>query len=203
LALRGVQTFDRYWIEALGGIEMVGAYVLLIGIAGTMLTFLDATVFSFAYPNLIRLNHENNHHEAQKQVKILLWQTIALSCIFAAISWLALPYLLAWIGNPLYEQSAHWYPWLLAAMTLNALSTVPHLALYARGQDKPIIYSHIAALIIFVITTALLSPILSTQAVLIGLNAAFGSMLIWKSVAFILLLQQTKHTKSTPASCLN
>lgn len=70
LALRGVQTFDRYWLEALGGIEMVGAYVLLIGIAGTMLTFLDAAVFAFAYPNLIRLHHENKPQEAQKQVKV-------------------------------------------------------------------------------------------------------------------------------------
>lgn len=199
LALRGVQTFDRYWLEALGGIEMVGAYFLLIGIAGTMLTFLDAAVFAFAYPNLIRLHHENNPQEAQKQVNILLWQTIALSCIFAAISWLALPYLLTWIGNPLYQESAHWYPWLLAAMTLNAVSMVPHYALYARGQDKPIIHSHMAALALFVGATALLSPIHNIQAVLIGLNVAFGSIFLWKSIAYLLLLQQHKQAKSPPA----
>jgi O-antigen/teichoic acid export membrane protein len=199
LALRGVQTFDRYWLEALGGIEMVGAYVLLIGIAGTMLTFLDAAVFAFAYPNLIRLHHENNLQEAQKQVKVLLWQTIALSGVFAVISWIALPYLLAWIGNALYQESAHWYPWLLAAMTLNALSMVPHYALYARGQDKSIIHSHMAALVVFVGTTALLSPTQNTQAVLIGLNAAFASILLWKSIAYLLLLQQHRQTKSTPA----
>lgn len=199
LALRGVQTFDRYWLEALGGIEMVGAYVLLIGIAGTMLTFMDAAVFAFAYPNLIRLHHENNPQETQKQVKVLLWQTIALSGVFAVISWIALPYLLAWIGNPLYQESAHWYPWLLAAMTLNALSMVPHYALYARGQDKPIIHSHMAALAVFVGTTALLAPTHNMQAVLIGLNAAFASILLWKSIAYLLFLQQHKQAKPTPA----
>lgn len=199
LALRGVQTFDRYWLEALGGIEMVGAYVLLIGIAGTMLTFLDAAVFAFAYPNLIRLHHENNPQEAQKQVKVLLWQTIALSGVFAVISWIALPYLLAWIGNPLYQESAHWYPWLLAAMTLNALSMVPHYALYARGLDKPIIHSHMAALAIFLGATALLAPTHNMQAVLIGLNAAFASILLWKSIAYLLFLQQHNQAKPTPA----
>jgi len=199
LALRGVQTFDRYWLEDLGGIEIVGAYVLFIGIAGTMLTFLDAAVFAFAYPNLIRLHYENNPQEAKKQVKLLLWQTITLSCVFAVISWLALPYLLTWIGNPLYQESAHWYPWLLAAMTLNALSMVPHYDLYARGKDKPIIHSHMAALVVFVGTTVILSSTHGTQAVLIGLNAAFGSILAWKSTAYVLLLLQHKEAKPTPA----
>lgn len=198
LALRGVQTFDRYWIEALGGIEMVGAYVLLIGVAGTMLAFLDAAVFAFAYPTLIRLHHENKWEEAQKQIRTLFWQTLALSGIFGAVSWLVLPYLLVWIGNPLYQQSLHWYPWLLIAMTINALSMVPHFALYAQGKDKPIIHSHIAALIVFVAVTSIFSAKLNIQAVFLGLNIAFGCMLLWKSIAYLLLAQQLKQLKSTP-----
>lgn len=196
LALRGLLTFDRYWLEALGGIEMVGAYVLLIGIAGTMLTFLDAAVFAFAYPHLIQLNHENKWNEANKQIKILLIQTLALSCAFAALSWFILPYLLTWIGNPLYQQAAHWYPWLLAAMTLNAIGMVPHYGLYARGEDKPIIQSHIFALLVFVCTTALFSSTLHTLAVFIGLNAAFASILLWKSIAYVVLLK--RHGKANP-----
>lgn len=39
LALRGIQTFDRYWIEHLGGVELVAAYVLFIGMAGSLLVF--------------------------------------------------------------------------------------------------------------------------------------------------------------------
>ncbi|MEY4030026.1 MAG: hypothetical protein RJA90_1225, partial [Bacteroidota bacterium] len=50
LALRGLQTFDRYWIEALGGIEMVASYVLAQGIASVLLIFLESTLFAFAYP---------------------------------------------------------------------------------------------------------------------------------------------------------
>lgn len=195
LALRGIQTFDRYWLEAIGGIEVVGAYVLLIGIAGTMLTFLDAAVFAFAYPNLILLNHEKEFREAQRQVKILFWQTIALTGGFAVISSLALPYLLVWIGNSLYQQAAHWYPWLLGAMSLNAISMVPHYALYAMGTDKPIIQSHIIALIVFIVITVLLESSYKTQAVLIGLNAAFGSILLWKSLAYLFLLQRHKQAK--------
>ncbi len=184
LALRGVQTFDRYWLEALGGIEMVGAYVLLLGIAGTLMTFLDAAVFSFAYPTLIRLNHQNDNEKARELVKVLLRQTIVLSVIFGLISWFLLPYFLAWIGNPLYQQAASWYPWLLAAVTINAISTVPHYALYASGVDRPIIFSHMCALLFFIAVTWLCSQKYALLAVPIGLNAAFASMLVWKFAAY-------------------
>lgn len=195
VALRGVQTFDRYWLEALGNIEMVGAYVLLIGIAGTLLTFLDAAVFAFAYPNLIKLNHQRDHQEAKRQVRILLIQTMALSAVFALISWIALPHLLSWIGNPLYLQFAHWYPWLLLAMAINAIGMVPHYALYARGSDKPIIYSHIAALIGFTVVTWLSSGAFGTAAILLGLNTAFIVVFLWKGLAYLELIHKEKYTK--------
>lgn len=195
LALRGFQTFDRYWLETLGGIEMVGAYVLLIGIASTLLAFLDAAVFAFAYPGLIQLNHQGNHEDARKQVKTLLIQTLALCAMFALGSWLALPYLLAWIENPLYQQMAHWYPWLLSAVAINAIGMVPHYALYARGVDKPIVYSHIVALITFFGVTALSVGVFGAFAVPVGLNAAFTSILLWKSIAYASLVQKDKQSR--------
>lgn len=198
LALRGIQTFDRYWLESLGGIKMVGAYVLLISIAGTLLTFLDAAVFAFSYPDLIRLHHEGKSDEVKKQIRILFWQTAGLSIIFGTISWLLLPYLLSWIGNPLYLQAAHWYPWLLLAMTLNAIGMVPHYALYACNVDKPIIYSHMAALVVFILVTAVFSNWLGFQAVFLGLNAAFACMLLWKAFAYFRLLQQQAVSKKLP-----
>lgn len=198
LALRGVQTFDRYWLEALGGIETVGAYVLLFGIAGTLLTFLDAAVFAFAYPALIRLHHEDKPDEARKQVGVLFWQTVGLSVMFGITSWLVLPYLLSWIGNPLYLQAAHWYPWLLLAMVLNAVGMVPHYALYACDVDKPIIQSHIAALLVFVLVTATFSQWLGYQAVFLGLNAAFACILLWKAVSYFRLLQHQAVSKNCP-----
>ncbi len=190
LALRGLQTFDRYWLEALGGIELVGAYVLLLGVAGTLLTFLDAAVLSFAYPVLIAYHHKGEHIQARQKVKQLLVQTLMLSAVFGWSSWIALPYFLAWIGNPVYQQAISWYPWLLAAMTLNAIGLVPHYALYAQEQDRPIIYSHLASLLVFAVTAWACSNTYSALAVPIGLNAAFGLILVWKTYAYWRLIQQ-------------
>ena len=190
LALRGVQTFDRYWLEALGGIKMVGAYVLLLGVASTLLTFLDAAVFSFAYPALIAHNHNGEYPQARQKVKQMFVQTLLFSALFGMSSWLVLPYFLAWIGNPIYLQATPWYPWLLAAMTLNALGLVPHYALYARGIDKPIIYSHLASLPAFAVTVCVCSNVYTVLAVPIALNVAFGLILVWKTYSYWTLVQQ-------------
>lgn len=186
LALRGMQTIDRYWLAALGGIEIVAAYVLFFGIAGTLLTFLDAGIFAFAYPALIRLAHTNNHIAAREKVLQMLRQTVFLSAAFALCSWLALPYLLDWIGSPVYLAAKHWYPWLLLAMTLNALSMVPHYALYARGQDRQIIYSHVGSVFVFVLAVLFLCSSYGSLAIPVGLNISFAFILVWKSVAYLL-----------------
>lgn len=185
LALRGVNTFDRYLLEAMSGIEAVGAYVLFLGVASTLMTFLDAAIFAFAYPVLIQLNDERNYYDARQYVKRVLMQTIVIIIAFCCISLILIPHLLLWIGNPLYQQSEWMYSWLIAAISIYAISMVPHFALYARGLDKPIIYSHIISLLTFGIVTWLFSHLNDELSVLIGLNASFFTILIWNSVSYI------------------
>lgn len=184
LALRGVQTIDRYWLEALGGIEIVGAYVLLLSVASTVLVFLDAGVFAYTYPALIKHHHNGEKRVAHALVMRALKQTLVITAGYGILSSLLLPYLLAWINKPIYIQMLPWYPWLLAAMAINAVSMIPHYALYAQGMDKTIIHSHLAALVGFVLFTWVVSDEFSVLAIPLGLNMAFLIILIWKSVAY-------------------
>jgi O-antigen/teichoic acid export membrane protein len=184
LAVRGVNTFDRYWLEVLGGIDVVAAYVLLLGVAGTLMTFLDAGIFSYAYPTLIQYHLAGEKTRARAKIIQVLWQTLAFSGFFALVSWFLLPVLLRWIDNPIYIESMHLYPWLLLASVINSVSMVPHYGLYAQGQDKPIIYSHLTALLVFCVGTWLFSSHFGSVAVLFGLNLSFGTVLIWKGLAY-------------------
>lgn len=184
LALRGFQTIDRYWLESLGGIEVVGAYTILIGVAGTLMVFLDAGVFAYTLPALISHNHNQEHDAARIKVRSMFIQTFVLSVVFGIVSWLVLPYLLDWIGKAAYKDALGLYPWLLMATVINALGLSPHYGLYARGCDKPIIYSHLVALPIFALSTWASSRYFSVLAVPIGLNAAFISILVWKTIAY-------------------
>src|SRR5690606_32976023 len=54
LAVRGIFTIDRFWVEAIGGASTLGAYVLFVGVATAVLSFVDAGIVDFAYPRVIR-----------------------------------------------------------------------------------------------------------------------------------------------------
>lgn len=184
LAVRGAFTLDRYWLQALGGLEVLGAYVLFMGISGTLMAFLDAAVFAFSYPGLISASHAHDASLFRQKLRALLLQTLAISVGFAIVSTLALPFLLGWLDKPTYTEQQYLYPWVLAVMVLYALGMVPHYALYAQGLDRPIIRSHLASLVVFVASTAVAAPLYPQLAVVIGLCCAFLAVLIWKAWAF-------------------
>lgn len=183
LALRGIQTFDKYILGAIGGVEVVGAYVLFMGVAGSLLAFLDSGVFSFAYPELIWMNQKGRLIDAKRKVKQMLWITIVLSILFVIFSLVAMPYILVWIGKELYISSIGLYYWILLATIVNAIGLVPHYALYAAGKDNIIIVSHILALFIFLGAVLILHLFSSDLAVPQGLFVAFLFILIYKAIA--------------------
>lgn len=185
LAIRAIHTTDRYWMDALGGHEMLAAYVLYFGVASALLMFLDAGVFSYTYPKLIQYFHQNDDDLAIKLVRRSLLQTIAVCVVFGVASWLILPYLLLWIGNSAYYDELGIYPWMLSSMVLNAISMIPHYALYARGMYIPIVFSHIIAFITFTSLVWSLSDSFSGMSVLYSLNASFIALLTIKTAAYL------------------
>ncbi|MGX9728040.1 MAG: lipopolysaccharide biosynthesis protein [Candidatus Electronema sp. VV] len=185
IAIRSVQTIDRYWIEALSSVELVAAYVLFFGVASTLLVFLDAGVFAFAYPLMIEYHQHQKHLKILKEFWRIIIQVLIFSILFAVVSCFLLPYLLNWIDNPVYIKAINWYPLLLMAMIINALSMAPHYALYAIGLDKHIIYSHVIGFFIFIATTWLMSSHVKENSIPIGILCAFIVIFLWKLTAFL------------------
>lgn len=185
LAVRGVQTIDRYWLESLAGIEIVGAYVLFFGLASALNVFLDAGIFSFRYPELVVLNNHKEYGVMRRKVNKMWQQAIGSSVAFVAISSFLLPFLLGWIDKSIYLSSIGLYYWILAAMIFYSLSMIPHYALYALGHDRPIIVSHMAALIVFFLATSAAIHISATVAVPVGVLVAMITVFIWKVAAYL------------------
>ncbi|MEY4751137.1 MAG: hypothetical protein RIQ60_3351 [Pseudomonadota bacterium] len=181
LALRGIFTFDRYLINMFGGLSLVGVYVLFAGIAGSMLAFLDAGLFSFTYPELISAATARHASRFNMQLRRLWQQTAIFSTLYAVISLAILAPLLDKIGKPIYTENMPMYFWLLAANTLNALSMVPHYALYAQHLDRPIIVSHLVSLAAFLPACLLLQFWNRALSVPIALCLSMLVMLLWKT----------------------
>jgi O-antigen/teichoic acid export membrane protein len=184
LAIRAVFTIDRYWFEALQGLEVLGAYVLFMGIANALMSFLDAGVFAFSYPGLIAAHNRKDADAFRAGLFKLLWQTLLLTALFILIAWLVIEPLLLLIDKPFYLSQLSLFPWVLAAIALYAVGMVPHYALYAQGQDKPIIFSHLGTVMVFIPVTAILAAAYPDTAVLLGLITTFIILLTWKTWAF-------------------
>ncbi|MBW0146821.1 lipopolysaccharide biosynthesis protein [Marinobacter arenosus] len=187
LALRGIYTFDRYWIEALTNLEVLGVYVLFMGICNALLAFMDAAVFTFLYPAMIVAHTNQDARGFRIKFRQLTAQTITLTLFFSMVAWIVVPFLLEWLDRPVFSEYQYLFLWLLVANMLTVLGMIPHYGLYAQGNDKPLVVSHIAGLIVFVLTTALSTLFSGELAVPLGLIAASGFILFWKTLQFFRL----------------
>lgn len=184
LAIRGVLTLDRYWFGDLAGLEILGAYVLFIGICNALMSFLDAGVFAFIYPGLIRSYSAQDASAFLQCTRKLFKHTLILTLAFSAIAIILIDPLLTWLNKPLYLDNQYLFFWLLLATILYAVGMVPHYALYAQGKDRAIIHSHIASFVCFIPSTWVFSKHWPHLAVPLGLCIAFTLILLWKSWAY-------------------
>lgn len=192
LAVRGVNTIDRYWISDLGGAEMLAAYVIMQSIASALTLFLESTLFSFLYPKLIVLTHERELKKAHHYVK-KAYSSVLISCLlFSLLSILALPHIFQWLDNPAYTRFSYLYPFILLISGLNALGAVSNFGLYARGENNHIVFSSIGSLVVFSGTTYVLSGLLSGLAVIAGLVAAMSCSFLWQTAAYSLVVRRER-----------
>lgn len=187
LAIRGIFTFDRYWIKELSSIDIVGAYVLFMGISSAVISFLDAGVFSFIYPPLIKSYNEGNSILFRSQARSLLIQTVLFLCILTLAAAILITPALSFIGKSIYSENIYLFYWSLFSVLLYSLGMIPHYYLYAQGKDRPIILSHLLGCTVFFISTWVLSSAVSYMAVPISLCIAFFAILTMKTLAFFFL----------------
>ena len=182
LSLRALYTLDRYWIEAFSGLDVLAAYVLFMGIANVIMTFLDASVFTFIYPPLIAAAGQRDQTAFNAHMKRLTTQTLVLTSVLCvAVILLAHP-LLDWINKPVYTQNFGLLYWAVLATALSAASMIPHYALYARKQDRHIIASHLLSLPIFALGVYLYQGMLGTAAIPAAMASAFLFLAVSKSL---------------------
>lgn len=199
LAIRALFTIDRFWLESLVGLDVLGAYVLFISIATAMGAFLEAGVFVFAYPGLIAAFQKQQPDNFRLGMRKLCIQTVSFVVGFCIVALVLIGPLLNWLDRPLYREHLWVFPWVLLAMALYNFSMIPHYALYAQRMDRAIIQGHIAALLLFVPVTLSLVSIWPTLGVPIGLCVAISLMLVWKVAAYI-RLTPVRYRNHSPAS---
>lgn len=193
LSLRALYIVDRYWIENFHGVEVLAAYVIFIGIANTIMTFLDASVFSFSYPALIAAAGSGDSFAFNHQMKHLTKQTLWITAILAVfIVFLANP-LIAWLDNNVYSNHMNLLYWAVLVNVLSAISMIPHYALYARKQDREIIFSHLISLPVFAFSIYLFDRALNAAAAPAAMATAFFFLFFTKTFYFFKPLKKHNY----------
>jgi len=175
LALRGIFTFDRYFVEYFADSEMLGVYTLYMGICFSLIGFVDAAIFSFKYPELIKLFKNGAGDDFAKARKQFGKQTLIFTSLLVIIVSLVIYPVLGWIGKPIYLQNLTLFFVLLAASFIFVIGHVPHFALYAMGQDRVLVFTHIFGLVVFVLIGASLYQF-GAMGVALALLASISSL---------------------------
>ena len=184
LSFRGLLTVDRYAVEILGSIEMLGVYVFYIGIVMGAYNFLDPAVFSFLYPRMLQNYQMQEKEKYLKVFKELIITTFAISVLIALVIWFVAPFVINWINKPIYSAYINDLILLIAAGFVYTIGYIPHYALYAMKGDKWIVTAHISAIMIFFVSLALVPVVNGIQAVALALFFAFSWMAFIKIIGY-------------------
>jgi O-antigen/teichoic acid export membrane protein len=180
LCWRAINVLDRYWIEDLGGAEVLAAYVLYAGFANVIIGFLDAAVFSFSYPQMVEASARKDDVAFSRSMRRMriqtIWLTLALS---AAILILAKP-VLGHVGKEAYVGHYPILVWAVLGVACFSFSMVPHFALYAWRQDVPIIASQVLCLPFFIAMAFALTAWFGAYAVPMAASFTFLSVMLFK-----------------------
>lgn len=182
LCFRAIMTADRYFMDYVGGKDLLAVYVVYVSIAMAINSVLVPAVFSFVYPKLVSNYKKNRLIEYKKNIRELFWSVIMLGGGVAFVIGLLSPYVFEWTDKKiLLEHIA--ILWLLLIMSfLYSLSMIPHYILYAKNLDGKILISHIVGLVIFFLGSATAVLINDPNFVLYSLTASMFSLFSVKSL---------------------
>jgi len=186
LCFKALLTFDRYSVEALGSIEMLGVYVFYIGIVMSAFSLLEPAVFSFLYPRMLQAYQAKDTTKYQKLLKELVVSTVGVSVVLALVIWYATPLIILWIDKPIYSYFLSAFIYIIFAGFLYAIGHIPHYALYAMKEDKWIVSAHITAVAIFFTALTLLQYKSGIKVVALALLFSFGWVALVKTVGYII-----------------
>lgn len=187
LSIRGIFTFDRYWVEASAGLDVLGSYILFAGIAFSIVSFLDAGVIAFLYPKVVAAAKEKDDASFKRQMKDLAVNIVVSTVIMAVVALLVSPLILGWIGKSIYADGIYLLRWLLLAVTIYSFSMIFHIGLYAKRNDKTILYSQFSGLLVFFAGCMAGVPKYGAVAVVWAMCLSFTLILAWKFFAYKLV----------------
>ncbi|BDV43445.1 hypothetical protein GURASL_23680 [Geotalea uraniireducens] len=158
LALRGLFTFDRYFLDLFSGKAVVGIYSFFMSIANALQSFADAGVISRHYPLIVSAYRTDRLDEYKHHLKNLAVGIVVLFILFIVGLFSIIQPILNYIGREVYSEHITILWVLIIAVGIYSISMVPHYALYSRKADRSIAIVSIISVLIFIAFSMWLTP---------------------------------------------
>ena len=184
LCLRGISTFDRYYISEVFNYEDVAVYVFFVGIAATLQAVLDAGVFAFLYPKLVYDYQKGDYFNFKITLRKLSFAVILICFAFSLFLYFSIDIILGLIGKELYKENINILWYCLCFNVIWAVSMVFHYAIYAFKKDKVIVFTHVVGLLVFAMVLALGNRANDLVIVPLAVTMAFSVILLIKALFF-------------------
>ena len=181
LAIKTVFTMDKYSLEYIGGLSLLGVYAVYIGICNAFLSFMDAAVFQFRYPKLVKYKNSNQPELFLLEVKRLVLSVFGYMTFILLALFLVSDLVFSYLNKPEYLKHISIYWLLIWAHVLLVISYIPHYVLFAMKKDKWLLFAHFLALLTFLCLIEILNIESALERIAMAL---LGSM----AVAFIVKL---------------
>lgn len=189
LALRGLFTFDRYFLDLYSGKSAVGVYSFYMSFANATMAFADAGIISRLYPRIVAAYRLGRYEEYRQHLNKLAVGIVVLYVTFSVALFVTLKPVLRYIGREVYINQITTLWVLLAAMGVYSLGLVPHYALYARGSDRAITLTSIFSLFVFLGTAVCLTQNNGPTGMALSVLAGVGCLGFLK----VCILTKTKY----------
>jgi O-antigen/teichoic acid export membrane protein len=200
ICFKGLLTFDRYAIEALSSIEILGVYVFYIGVVMGAYNLLEPAIFSFLYPRMLQNYQMNRMIEYLKVFRELTLSTIVGCILLVPVIWFVVPIIIDWIDKPIYTNNSDGLALLILAGLAHTLGMIPHYALYAMKGDRWIVIAHISSIMIFFISLELITLENSIQTVALALLLAFSWIASVKIIGLVVIHKKLNVTSTSSIS---
>lgn len=183
--LRVLFTADRQVIAATEGLRVLGAYTVASSVGAGLVSVLVVGVHQYVYPRLVRAAHDEDAGRFRRELTSLAQQTFAVCAAGTLVAVVGRNVFTELIGGGIYSEYSWLIPAIVLVATIQALSYVPHFALYAIHADREILGVTALAVVVFGGLTALgVSTTSGGRAVVLGLVGANLVLLVGKAVAF-------------------
>ena len=149
LALRGVFTFDRFWLKTYFSIEYLAAYAFFGTFAAVIGTIVDSLIIAYTYPKLIKLFNDKKILEYNKEIKKFSLQIVFLSVLSGLILYYITDFFVSLMDLKNYIQYMPMLIIILIANILCCVANIPHYILYSQNKDKVIYWVHIILFLLF------------------------------------------------------